>query len=172
MGGRASASVRVRIDERLAAFPPYSWRADPAVPAFADTGALIVFDGVCVLCSHFAGFVARRDHAQHFRFVAVQSVLGQALMRHYNLDPVDFETNLLIEDGQACGKLEAVVGILRRLGPVWRFAACLMRLPPVAMRDWLYDRVARNRYAVFGRRNTCIVPGPGWRGRMLDADKG
>ena len=169
-GGLRAVTPSVR--SRLAGKAPWSWQRDPAVPAFADTQPVIVFDGVCVLCSRFARFVAVRDPARRFRFVAAQSPIGQGLMRHYNLDPVAFETNLLIEDGRACGKLDAVSGILRRLGPGWRLAANLMRLLPVALGDWLYDRIAQNRYALFGRHDACVVPGPEWRDRMLDEDRG
>ncbi len=157
-----------RLAARIAALAPYSWRADPAVPPFPDARALIVFDGVCVLCSGFARFVVRHDRDGYFCFIMAQSPVGQALLRHYGLDPIDFETNLLIEDGRAHAKLEAIAGILRHLGWPWRLAANLMRLPPARMRDWLYDRVAQNRYAVFGRHEACVVPGPEWRGRMLD----
>ncbi len=142
------------------------------MPAFADAEPLIVFDGVCVLCSRFARFVAVRDGARRFRFVAAQTATGEALMRHYGLDPVAFETNLLIEDGRAAGKLDAVAGILRHLGRGWRLAANLMRALPAPLGDWLYDRIARNRYALFGRHDACVVPGPEWRDRMLDDDKG
>ena len=160
-----------RLNDRLAGLAPYGWRSNPAVPAFPDDRPLIVFDGVCVLCSAFARFVAERDGAGRIRFVAAQSSLGQALLAHNELDPVDLESNLLIEAGRASAKLEAVAGILRRLGWRWRLAANLILLPPPRLRDWLYDRVARNRYAVFGRRESCVMPGPGWRARILDVNE-
>ena len=171
-GARSAAPPPVRA--RLAAKPAFSWRSDGAVPAFEDRGPIIVFDGVCVLCSHFARFVAVRDPTRRFRFVAAQSHIGQGLMRHYNLDPDAFETNLLLADGRAYGKLDAVAGIIRHLGPGWRLAANLMRILPGAPADWLYDRVALNRYALFGRHDACVRPGtdwgPDWRNRIIDGE--
>lgn len=155
------------IAARLAAMPDFSWRASPLVPDFPDTAPLIVFDGVCVLCSGFARFVARHDTAAQFRFTAAQSPLGQALYRHFGLDPVNYETNLLIADGRAFAKLAAFTGIMRRLGRPWSMAAVADRLPASAS-DTLYDWIARNRYRAFGRRETCILPDATWRQRMID----
>ena len=133
---------------------PCSYRDDPAVPNFPDDRPLIVFDGVCVLCNGFARFVARHDEADRFRFAEAQSALGGALFRHYGLDDTDFETNLLIQDGYAYGRMEAFARILSELGGVWSAARAVLALPrPV--RDWLYDRIAKNRYEIFGRYETC-----------------
>lgn len=77
-----------------------------------------MFDGVCVLCSGFARFVAARNPDGRFRFTAAQSPLGQALFRHFGLDPVNYETNLLIADGRAFAKMDAFVEIMRRLGGI------------------------------------------------------
>lgn len=172
-GARASLEVSPapgRVRDRLAAGTAYGWRAVPGFPGFPrDTDPVIVFDGVCVLCSRFARFVAMRDKGR-FRFVAAQSRLGQALMRYYNLEPDAFETNLLVEAGRASGKLDAVTGILTHLGPGWRFAANLMRRLPIPLADWIYDRVACNRYALFGRHDACVRPGPEWRDRIVDGE--
>lgn len=146
--------------------PAYSFRADPAVPAFPDERPLLVFDGVCVLCSGFARLVLRVDRAQRFRFAAAQSPLGRALFVHYGLDPVEFETNLLIVDGGAFTKMAAFAAVMRLLPwpwPVFALAAAIPR--PLA--DWLYDRIARNRYTLFGRRAACLVPSPENRARFL-----
>ena len=152
---------------RLARMPPYSYRNDPAVPGFPDDKSLIVFDGVCVLCSGWARFVLRRDHAFAFRMTTAQSPLGQALFRHYGLDTEDFETNLVITGGRAYAKLDTVAEVGRRLGGVWRLASALRLLPrPIA--DRLYDRIATNRYRLFGRTDSCMIPPPEWRKRFID----
>jgi predicted DCC family thiol-disulfide oxidoreductase YuxK len=78
--------VSARISCRLAAAAPYSYRTDPAVPAFPDDKVLVVFDGVCVLCSGLAKFILKRDRASAFRLTTAQSRLGEALYRHYGLD--------------------------------------------------------------------------------------
>jgi predicted DCC family thiol-disulfide oxidoreductase YuxK len=140
----------------LEAYAPYSYRDDPAVPDFPDDLQVIVFDGVCVLCDGFARFVAKRDTDKRFRFTEAQSVLGGALFRHYGLDDVNFETNLLMQDGRAYGRMEAFVQIVSQLGVAWPCVRAVLLLPrPV--RNWLYERIARNRYALFGRYETCPV---------------
>lgn len=152
---------------RLESKPDYSYRNAPDAPEFPDEKPLIVFDGVCILCSGFVRFVIARDPGAMFRFASAQSPLGQALFRHYGLDTDDFETNLLIADGRAYGKLDAFTGVMVRLGGIWR-VALLARLLPRLFRDWLYDRIARNRYRLFGRTDTCIVPDASWRERVLE----
>jgi predicted DCC family thiol-disulfide oxidoreductase YuxK len=153
--------------QRLAEAPPFSYRADPAVPAFADDKAVVVFDGVCVLCSGFARFILKRDSEFAFRLATAQSRLGQALFRHYALATDDFETNLVLVDGRAYGKLDSVAAAGTRLGGPWR-ALSLLRLLPRPFADWLYDRIARNRYALFGRTEHCMIPPPEWRDRFME----
>jgi predicted DCC family thiol-disulfide oxidoreductase YuxK len=159
---RAGAS----ISQRLAETPPYSYRADPSVPRFADDKAVLVFDGVCVLCSGFARFILKRDKRFTFRLVTAQSPLGHALLRHYGLATDDFETNLVLADGRAYAKLDTVAIAGERLGGPWRLLS-LFRLLPRPVGDWLYDRVARNRYALFGRAEACMMPPPEWRDRFI-----
>jgi predicted DCC family thiol-disulfide oxidoreductase YuxK len=146
----------------------YSYRADRQVPKFDDSRPVIVFDGVCVLCNGFARFVAKRDTAQQFRFTHAQSALGQGLFRHYGLNPVAFETNLLIMDGRAYGKLEAFSQIARRLGLPWTLIGHAVRAIPDLIGDPLYNLIARNRYRLFGRYDVCAVPDASWRERMID----
>lgn len=141
---------------QLDSFSTYSYRDDPSVPDFPDETPLIVFDGVCVLCNGFARFVAKRDVAKRFRFAEAQSPLGGALYRHYGLDDVDYETNLLIQDGRAYGRMEAFVHIVSQLGCAWSTVRLILGLPR-PMRDWLYDRIAKNRYRLFGRYDACPI---------------
>ena len=146
--------------------PPYSYRVDPAVPPFADDKPVIVFDGLCALCSGSAQFVLRHDAAGVFRLLAAQSPLGQSLYRHYRLDPTDYETMILIADGVAWFKSEAAIRIARGLGLPWSLAAGL-RIVPRALRDALYAWVARNRIRWFGARTVCYRPEAKFAGRFL-----
>jgi predicted DCC family thiol-disulfide oxidoreductase YuxK len=161
--GKAAAGS---VSRRLAGAPPYSYRADPAVPSFPDDKALVVFDGVCVLCSGFARFILKRDPAFAFRLTTAQSPLGQALFRHYGLGTETLETNLVLIDGRPYGKLDTVAAVAERLGGGWRLLSVLRAIPrPIG--DWIYDRVARNRYALFGRTEHCMLPPPEWRNRFI-----
>ena len=146
--------------------PPYSYRADPAVPPFADDRPVIIFDGLCALCSGSAAFVLRHDKAGVFRLLAAQSPLGHALYVHYGLDPADYETMILIADGVAWLKSEAAIRIARGLGPPWSLAV-LLRVVPRAWRDTLYTGVAHNRIRWFGARTVCYRPDAKFAGRFL-----
>ncbi|OIQ39209.1 MAG: DUF393 domain-containing protein [Roseobacter sp. MedPE-SW] len=131
------------------------------------TGDLIVFDGECVLCSHFFQFMLRHDTLQRFSFATAQSGLGQELYRKLGLPTDAFETNLVIFDGQTYQRLDAFAAAMRALpGPWWLLGLC--RFLPGFVKDPLYHLVARNRYRLFGRTETCLVPGSDIRARFLD----
>jgi predicted DCC family thiol-disulfide oxidoreductase YuxK len=148
--------------------PAYSYRNDPQVPKFGDSRPVVVFDGVCVLCHGFARFLAKHDTAEQFRFTYAQSALGQGLFHHYGLNPVEFETNLLIADGLAYGKLAAFSLIMRRLGLPWSALGHAIRPLPAFIGNPAYDLIAQNRYRLFGRHDMCALPDPSWAKRMID----
>jgi predicted DCC family thiol-disulfide oxidoreductase YuxK len=146
---------------------PYSYRDDPDVPSFADDKPVIIFDGLCALCSGSASFVLRHDSHAVFRLTPAQSPLGRALYVHYGLDPQDYETMILIQDGRAFDKSEAAIRIAKGLGLPWSLAVAL-RIVPLALRDRLYAWVARNRIHWFGARTTCYRPEAHFADRMID----
>src|ERR1700681_2080089 len=127
---------------------PFSYRQDPAVPPFPDDKPLFIFDGVCVLCSGGARWLMRHDKREIFRFAAAQSPIGQALYRHYGV-AID-ETYLLIDHGLVYGKSSGYLQMLSILGGWWNLLRVL-HLVPRALRDRIYDVVARNRYRWFGK---------------------
>jgi predicted DCC family thiol-disulfide oxidoreductase YuxK len=145
---------------------PYSYRHDRAVPHFADDKPIIIFDGLCALCSASAAFVLRHDDSGAFRLLAAQSPLGHALYAHYGLDPKDYETMILITDGVAHFKSEAAIGIARGLGFPWSLAVAL-RIVPRRLRDAVYAWVARNRLRWFGARMVCYRGEAKFAGRFL-----
>jgi predicted DCC family thiol-disulfide oxidoreductase YuxK len=146
---------------------PYSYRGDPRVPKFSDEHPIIIFDGICVLCSGTATFVLRHDKQRQFRLLTAQSALGQALYVHYGLDPQHYETMILIADGVAYFKSDAGIRIAEGLGLPWSLAAAF-RILPRGLRDRLYDAIARNRYRLFGRREHCYVASEADRARFLE----
>ena len=145
---------------------PYSYRSDPAVPAFADDKPVIIFDGQCVFCSGWARFVLAVDRKARYRLLPAQSPLGEALYRHFGLDPANYETNILLEDGVATFKADGSIRMAVGLGFPWSLAAVFRALPR-AWRDGLYDLVARNRYRLFGRSAVCYAPRADYRDRFL-----
>ena len=126
---------------------------------------LIVFDATCIFCSSFARFMARYDRKARFKFVTAQSETGRALYRTYELDPDLMETNIVIVNGRAHVKMAAFRVAMSTIGWPWRLFAVL-GLIPQPLSDWLYDRIARNRY-VFGRRK-CVIPSEELRGRIVE----
>jgi len=145
---------------------PYDYRADPTVPRFADDHPIIIFDGKCVLCSWFARFVLRTDRARCFRLLAAQSVIGDALYRHFGLDPNQYETYILLDQGRAFLRSEAAIRIFEGLGGPWRLA-CVGRVLPLRVRHGVYNFVARNRFRWFGKRQTCYIPDPSQADRFI-----
>ncbi|MGA3157082.1 MAG: DCC1-like thiol-disulfide oxidoreductase family protein [Steroidobacteraceae bacterium] len=146
--------------------PAYSYREDPSVPAFPDDRPIIIFDGYCVLCSRFARFVLKHDRRAVFRLMAAQSPLGQALYRHLGLDPVQFETNVLLEQGRAWFKFDATSRICRHLRFPWSLVRVLGWLPGPLL-DRVYDWVARNRLRWFGSRTVCLLTDQAYPERFL-----
>jgi predicted DCC family thiol-disulfide oxidoreductase YuxK len=126
---------------------------------------VIVFDGQCVLCSRGARFVLKHDRKEHFLLASVQSEAGGALCRRFGVNRADPETMLLIDHGRARRQSDAMLAICRGLGWPWRVFT-LFRIVPRPLRDAAYRWVARRRYRLFGRRETCWLPDEAWKGRV------
>jgi predicted DCC family thiol-disulfide oxidoreductase YuxK len=129
--------------------------------------SVIVFDGVCVLCSRWVGFVLRRDRSGRFKFAAMQTATGRVLLTKHGIDADDPLSFLLLEDGRGYTDTDAIVRILRAFGPGWRFVALLLSIVPRFIRDPLYRWIARHRYRLFGQRPACLVPAADVADRFL-----
>jgi predicted DCC family thiol-disulfide oxidoreductase YuxK len=151
---------------RPEALEAFSYRSNPTVPAFPDDRPILVFDGSCILCSTFVQFMLRIDKNRRLRLMSAQSPLGTALYRHLGLGPVDYETNILLQDGRTWLKSEGSIRIFEQLGFPWSLMA-IGRLLPCFARDWLYEVIARNRLRWFGIRETCYSPDPSQADRFL-----
>ena len=127
---------------------------------------IIVFDALCLLCSGNAQFVLRHDRAGRFRLASVQSEAGAALCRRFGIDPAHPDSLILVDGDRALRDSDAILAIWRGLGWPWRLGA-LGCFVPRRLRDPLYRWVARNRYRLFGRRETCWLPEPRFRDRLL-----
>jgi predicted DCC family thiol-disulfide oxidoreductase YuxK len=125
---------------------------------------VILYDGVCVFCSRWVGFVAARDVQQRVRFTAIQSGYGTRLAQAFGIDPEDPDTNAVIHGGVAYFKSDAALTVLSNL-PRWGRA---LRVVPKPLRDAVYNLVARNRYRIFGKYEECFVPDAGMRARVME----
>ena len=144
--------------------PDASGHASPA-------GAIIVFDGICVLCNGWVDFLLKHDRRARYRFAAMQGDTGHALLATYGLDPDDPVSFLLIEHDRGSAPrvstdTVAIRRVLAGLGGVWRLATLSVLVPPF-VRDPLYRVVARNRYRWFGRHEACRLPDPAQAHRFL-----
>jgi predicted DCC family thiol-disulfide oxidoreductase YuxK len=144
----------------------YSYRGDSQVPIFPDERPIIVFDGVCVLCSGWVDFVLKFDTRQQICFVVAQSDLGRAIYRHYGLDDREFPTNILLLDGWAYFKWDGSVRMFELLGWPWK-AIRITKLLPQRWQERLYDWIAAHRFEWFGRREQCRMPTDELRARFL-----
>lgn len=143
------------------------WRPQPASDL---PEGLVLFDGVCVMCSASVMFIIPRDPGGRYRFVPIQSELGQLLATRFGIDPAAPQTNAVVRHGRAWFKADSALVVARDL-PGWRWT-CAFRLLPRIVRDAAYDLVARNRYRLFGRRETCAVPPPELRDRFVTTPDG
>src|SRR6266404_4271668 len=125
---------------------------DPKSPGGINSPhGLILFDGVCVLCSRGCRFVSKRDRRGYFRFVPIQLAEGRPLAEQLGIDPDHPDSFAFLANGRAYVKSEAVLRIAREL-PRWQWTWIFQFIPRV-IRDAIYDLVARNRYRWFGRHD-------------------
>ncbi|MCG8408953.1 MAG: DCC1-like thiol-disulfide oxidoreductase family protein [Phycisphaerales bacterium] len=131
-----------------------------------DTTPIWLYDGVCVLCSRAVAYTLAHEKAPLIRFIAIQSHEGRSLAKRYGVDPDNPESFLFIEHGQALPKSDGVLALAHHLnGPVRLLL--FARYLPEPVRNWCYDRIARNRYRLFGKRRTCTPPDAETRHRFV-----
>ncbi|MEO8652009.1 MAG: DCC1-like thiol-disulfide oxidoreductase family protein [Hyphomicrobiaceae bacterium] len=128
---------------------------------------IIVFDGQCVLCSANAQFVLRHDRRGHFRLASMQGEVGAALYRHFQIDPGNPESLIVVDGERLYRDSDAILAIYGGLGWPWRALAIAGRVVPRVLRDSVYRWIARHRYRLFGRRDVCWMPSAEYAERVL-----
>lgn len=119
---------------------------------------IILFDGVCNLCNSSVQFMIQHDTKDVFRFVALQSDLGQEILKHIGINPSNIDSIILYEPGIAYYyKSDAAIQIARNLGGFFHFGT-IFRIIPTGIRNQLYDYVAKNRYKWYGKKESCMIP--------------
>ncbi|HEV2678792.1 MAG TPA: thiol-disulfide oxidoreductase DCC family protein [Aliidongia sp.] len=131
------------------------------------TGPLILFDGVCNLCNGSVRFLLPRDRTGRLRFAPIQSEAGQSVLRRHGLPLEDWNSFVLLDDGRIYLKAEALCRITRFMRRPWRLAGTVLKSLPKSAADRIYDLIATNRYALFGRRDQCMVPSEATRDRFV-----
>ena len=122
------------------------------------TGPILFFDGVCGLCDRLVQVVLQHDRQRQFRFAALQSDLARTTLAQHGQPLDDLDTMyVLTGDGQLIRKARAILFVAGVLGAPWSWLRLFAPLPTRVL-DWFYDRVARNRYRLFGKRDACRLP--------------
>jgi predicted DCC family thiol-disulfide oxidoreductase YuxK len=139
---------------------------------------IILYDGLCGLCNRLNQFVLRRDGEGIFRFASLQSPLAARILARHGASPQDLDTVYVVlnhdlnkkaqPDEALLPRSDAVLFVLKRLGGIWKVLGFSLQLLPRFLRDWGYRVVARNRYRVFGRFETCMLPSARDRSKFID----
>jgi predicted DCC family thiol-disulfide oxidoreductase YuxK len=146
----------------------------PAQPPSVAKGAhLVLYDGVCGLCSRLLRFLLKHDHRAVFTFASLQSEVGRVMVERFGGNPNELTSfyvlaNYRANHAQMFSRSSAALFVAGELGWPWKMAV-LMRILPTAILDHVYNFVARNRYRVFGRYEQCPTPRPEFRRRFIDA---
>jgi len=127
---------------------------------------VILFDGVCKLCNAWSNFIIKNDKNHDFKLCSVQSEEGRKILSHFKYPTEYFETMIYVEGDKCYQKSDAFFQIIYILGMPWRLLY-IFRVLPKVLRDWLYDRIALNRYKLFGKYNYCNLPSPDHEERYL-----
>jgi predicted DCC family thiol-disulfide oxidoreductase YuxK len=138
----------------------------------AESNPVVLYDGVCGLCNRLVQFLLKHDRNDRFRFASLQSDFARVLLERHGLDPNDLDTVYVVKDsGQSNESLlarsDAILYMLAQLGGVWKLTGIGWVLPK-SLRDAVYKIVARNRYRVFGKHESCMLPEPQHRVKFLD----
>ncbi len=132
----------------------------------AESGPILLFDGVCNLCSSSVQFVIERDPEAKVRFASLQSEFASRTFAELNIPGDYLDSIVLLEQGKVYYKSAAALRLCRYLNGGWPLLRVLL-IVPGPLRDVVYDWVARNRYRWFGKKETCWVPTPELRQRFI-----
>lgn len=127
---------------------------------------VVYFDGVCNLCNSAVNFLIDQDKEGRLKFASLQSEAGKAVLHRSGLPEQDYDSFILVKNGQLLLKSDAVLEVVRLLGGAWSLLYSF-KIIPRDWRDWLYTQVAQNRYRLFGKRTECRLPTPELRARFL-----
>ena len=136
-------------------------------PLNSSGTVVILFDGVCNLCNGFVQFIIKRDQAKKFRFASLQSDFGKAQLIRFGLNPNMLHSVIVIQDDKCLERSDAVLFIARQLGGPWKIFS-IAKIIPRALRDLLYNLIAKRRYTIFGKQDNCMIPTPELKERFLD----
>ena len=127
---------------------------------------VILFDGVCNLCSGSVQFILKRDKEKKFLFASLQSAYGQKLLQQFNLPADNFNSFILNQDGEIFIKSTGALKMFSQLKN-WGWVKIFWIIPKF-LRDSVYNLIAKNRYKWFGKKEECWLPTPDLKARFLE----
>ena len=127
---------------------------------------IVIFDGVCNFCNGSVNFIIKRDPGAVFAFTPRQHRCGQALIQKYKVPELAADAIVLIKDGRCYQRTDAVLEIAKDISGLW-FLLRVFKIVPRPLRDYFYDLFARNRYRLFGKRDSCMIPAPDVLSRFI-----
>jgi len=136
-------------------------------PNISTADKVILFDGVCKLCNIWSNFIIKHDHQHVFKLCSVQSKEGEKILKHFGLSTEVYESMLYVEGKQCYQQSDAFFQVIAKLGNPWKLA-CIFVIIPKPIRNWLYDRIALNRYRLFGKYDVCLLPTADHEARYLN----
>lgn len=139
---------------------------DQFPPKVNANDQIIMYDGVCKLCNGWSRFIIRFDKHKKFTLCSVQSDEGQAILKWFDYPTDHFETMLLIQGNRALEKSDSFLAIVGQLPFPWNILPAL-KIIPRGFRDWFYDKIAFNRYKIFGKYDTCMLATEDHENRFL-----
>lgn len=128
---------------------------------------VILFDGMCNLCSGSVQFIIKRDPRAKFQFASLQSALGQSQLERFGLDKTELHSIILIREDHFLQRSDAALEIARHLNAGWPLFYGFKILPRF-LRDGIYTWIANNRYRFFGKKDSCWIPTPELKDRFLE----
>lgn len=127
--------------------------------------AIVLFDGECNFCDASVQFIIKRDPKGYFQFAAQQSDSGIMLRSKYAV-PDTLDSILVIDQHRVYNSSDAALHISKHLNGLWSILYVL-KVIPKPIRDVVYKFIAKNRYAWFGKKDSCMIPSPEIRNRFL-----
>lgn len=127
---------------------------------------IILFDGVCNLCNGIVQFVIKNDRRKIFHFASLQSAAGQKILANAGFQNHNMQSFVYVKGRSVYVKSDAALQVARQLGFPFKILWLFIALPKF-IRDSLYDFIAKNRYRLFGKKDECMLPGPGIKNRFL-----
>lgn len=138
----------------------------------SEAKAIVLYDGVCGLCNRAVQFLLKKDRHDRLQFASLQSDVAARVLQRHGMDPKSLDTVYAVLDygkpnETLLAKGDAFLFFAKVIGGIWSVAR-VGRIIPRPIRNWLYDFIARHRYQVFGKSESCMLPDPKQRHKFLE----